>query len=177
MPVQTRLQKKLLEFQSLDTNQINHQNPTDFQALISPTLSNNMASQSAVNQPNPPPPPVINPPRVNNLPPPIVNLPPPPNPIIDPMMLPRGLPIIIPQGLMPVTTPVNLPKFTGTRNEDPAAHVERFVEVLITSLVTNPNYYLVWFPTTLDGSAYAWYRSHNAGTFASWQELQVAFLW
>ncbi len=51
------------------------------------------------------------------------------------------------------------------------------MEVLITSLVTDPNYYLVWFPTTLDGSAYAWYRSHNAGIFASWQELQVAFMW
>jgi len=49
MPIQTSLQKKLLEFQSLDINQIDHQNPTDFQALISPTLSNNMASQSAVN--------------------------------------------------------------------------------------------------------------------------------
>jgi hypothetical protein len=92
------------------------------------------------------------------------------------MMLPRELPIIIPQGLMLVTMPINLPKFSGTRNEDPAAHVERFVEVFITSLVTNPNYYLVWFPTTLDGFAYAWYRSHNAGTFASWQELQAAFL-
>jgi hypothetical protein len=137
MPVQTRLQKKLLEFQSLDTYQINHQNPTDFQALISPTLSNNMAFQSVVNQPNPPPPPVINPPPVNNLPPPIVNPPPPPNPIIDPMMLPRGLPIIILQGLMPVTMHVNLPKFSGTRNEDPITHVKRFVEVLITNLVTN----------------------------------------
>jgi hypothetical protein len=49
MPIQTRLQKKLLEFQSLDTNQIDYQNPTDFQALISPTLSNNMASQSTAN--------------------------------------------------------------------------------------------------------------------------------
>lgn len=49
MPVQTRLQKKLLEFQSLGTNQIDHQNPTNSQALISPTLSNNMASQSAIN--------------------------------------------------------------------------------------------------------------------------------
>jgi hypothetical protein len=48
MPVQTRLQKKLLEFQSLNTNQIDHQNPSNFQALISPTLSNNMAFQSAV---------------------------------------------------------------------------------------------------------------------------------
>jgi hypothetical protein len=49
MPVQTKLQNKLLKFQSLDTNQIDHQNPTNFQALINPTLSNNMASQSAVN--------------------------------------------------------------------------------------------------------------------------------
>jgi hypothetical protein len=156
MPIQTRLQKKLLEIQSLNTNQINHQNPTDFQALISPTLSNNMVSQSAVNQPNPPPPPMINLPLVINRPPPMVNPPPPPpNPIIDPMMLPKGLPIIIPQGLMLVTMLVNLPKFLGTRNKDLAAHVEQFMEMFITSLVTDPNYYLVWFPTTLDGSAYA----------------------
>jgi hypothetical protein len=72
-----------------------------------------------------------------------MNPPPPPNPIIDPMMLPRGLPIITPQGLMPVTMLVNFPKFSRTRNEDPVAHVERFVEMLITSLVTDPNYYLV----------------------------------
>ncbi len=88
--MQTRLQKKLLEIQSLDTNQINHQNPIDFQTLISPTLSNNMASQLAINQPNPPPPHVI------NLSPPIRNPPPPPNPIANPMMLLKGLPIIIP---------------------------------------------------------------------------------
>jgi len=69
---------------------------------------------------------------------------------------------------MPVTMLVNLLKFSGTRNEDPTAHVERVVEVLITSFVKVPNYYLVWFLTTLDGSMYAWYRSHSAGTFASW---------
>jgi hypothetical protein len=51
------------------------------------------------------------------------------------------------------------------------------MEVLITRLVTDPNYYLVWFPTTLDGSAYAWYSlSHSVRTFASWQEFQAAFL-
>jgi hypothetical protein len=72
--------------------------------------------------------------------------------------------------------PVNLLEFLGTQNEDSAAHVKRFMEVLITSLVTDPNYYLVWFPTTLDGFVYAWYRSHSVGTFASWQELQAAFL-
>jgi hypothetical protein len=150
MLVQTELQKKFLEIQGLNPNQINHQNQTDFQTLISSTLSNNMASQSAANQPNPPPPPLIHPPLVINLPPPMVNLPPPSNLIIDTIMLPRGLPIIIPQGLMPVTMPINLPKFSKTRNENLAIHVERFVEVFITSLVTDLNYYLVWFPTTLD---------------------------
>jgi hypothetical protein len=107
MPIQTRLQKEILKIHSLNINQINHQNPTDSQALISPTLSNNMASQLAVNQPNPPPPPAIKSPLVINLPPPMVNPPPPLNPIINPMMLPRGLPIIIPQVLMPITTPAN----------------------------------------------------------------------
>ncbi len=47
---------------------------------------------------------------------------------------------------MPITMLANLPKFSKIRNEDPATHVERFEEVFITSLVTDPNYYLVWFP-------------------------------
>jgi len=45
MPVQTRLQKKLLEIKGLNFNQINHQNLINFQTLISSTSSNNMASQ------------------------------------------------------------------------------------------------------------------------------------
>jgi len=84
---------------------------------------------------------------------------------IDPMMFPRGLPITIPNGLRGVIIPTNLPKFTGSPNEDPATHVERFVEVLITSLVTDHNYYLIWFPSTLVDSAYAWYKSHVEGSF------------
>jgi hypothetical protein len=60
---------------------------------------------------------------------------PPPPPPIDPMMLPRGLPIVVPQ-VPQIAIPANLPKFLGSRNEDPAAHVERFEELLISSLVT-----------------------------------------
>jgi len=95
---------------------------------------------------------------------------------IDPMMLPRGLPITVPNGLKGVAIPTNLPKFTGFPNEDPATHVERFVKVLITSLVTDHDYYLIWFPSTLADFAYAWYRSHAKGSFNTWEQLQAAFL-
>jgi hypothetical protein len=81
------------------------------------------------------------------------------------MMLPRGLPITVPNGLRRVIIPTNLLKFTGSPNKDLATHVERFAEVLITSLVTNHDYYLIWFPSTLANFAYAWYRSHAKGSF------------
>jgi hypothetical protein len=68
--------------------------------------------------------------------------PPPPQPPIDPMMLPRGLPIVVPH-VPQLTIPANLPKFSGSRNEDPAAHVERFEELLISNLVTRREYYLI----------------------------------
>jgi len=95
---------------------------------------------------------------------------------IDPMMLLTGLLITIPNGLRGVAILTNLPKFTGSPNEDPATHVERFVEVLITSLVTDHDYYLIWFPSTLADSAYAWYRSHAEGFFNTWEQLQAPFL-
>lgn len=97
-------------------------------------------------------------------------------PEIDPMMLPRGLPIVVPQGLREISVPHHLPKFSGSRDDDPAAHVERFEEILISNLVTDPGYYLIWFPNTLTGTAYSWYRSHDAGTFLTWRQLQAAFL-
>jgi hypothetical protein len=92
---------------------------------------------------------------------------PPPPPPIDPMMLPRGLPIVVPQ-VSQIAILANLPKFSGSRNEDPAAPVERFDELLISSLVTQREYYLIWFPTTLTSLVYSWYRSHNARTFTTW---------
>jgi hypothetical protein len=98
-------------------NQINHQNPIDFQALISSTSSTNMAFHLAINQPNPPPPPMPNLPVVINLHPLMVNPPSPLNLIINPVMLPKGLPIIIPQGLMPSIMLANLLKFSRSNYE------------------------------------------------------------
>jgi hypothetical protein len=100
---------------------------------------------------------------------------PPPPPPIDPMLLPRGLLIVVSQ-IPQIAIPANLPRFFGSRNEDPVAHVERFEELLISSLVTQREYYLIWFPTTLTDSAYSWYRSHNAGTFTTYAQLLAAFL-
>ena len=84
----------------------------------------------------------------------------PPMPPIDPLVMPRGLPIVVPQNLPAVDMPSHLPKFYGTKDEDPSRHMERYIERLASSLVTNPGYWLVWFPTTLKGEAYEWYRDH-----------------
>ena len=75
----------------------------------------------------------------------------------DPMMRPRGLPIVVPPNLRKIPIPTNLPKFSRSPHEDPTAHVERFEELLVSSLVTNPSLYLIWFPNTLMDSAYSWY--------------------
>ena len=94
------------------------------------------------------------------IPPPILSILP-----IDPLVRPRGVPIIVPQGLPSLDIPSNLPKFYGTKDEDPSRHMERFVERVICSLITNQQYWLVWFPTTLDGETYEWYRDHDEGHF------------
>ena len=95
---------------------------------------------------------------------------------IDPMMRPRGLPIVVPPNLREIPIPTNLPKFSGSRHEDPTTHVERFEEMLVSNLVTNPDHYLIWFPNTLMDSAYSWYRFHALRTFTTWDQLQTAFL-
>ena len=64
--------------------------------------------------------------------PPILPIPP-----IDPLVRPRGLPIIVPQGLPSLDMPSNIPRFYGTKDEDPSRHMERFVERVISSLITN----------------------------------------
>ena len=87
----------------------------------------------------------------------------PPMPPIDPLVRPRGLPIVVPQNLPEVNMPSHLPKFYGTKDEDPSRHMERYIERLASSLVTNLGYWLVLFPTTLDGEAYEWYRDHAEG--------------
>ena len=54
--------------------------------------------------------------------------------------------------------------------------MEKYIEILTISLVSNDGYFLVWFPTTLQGEAYNWYRDHEKGHFATWRQLQAAFL-
>ena len=85
------------------------------------------------------------------------NMDPPPLPIdeIDPMMRPRGLSIVVPPNLREIPIPTYLPRFSGLPHEDPMAHVERFEELLVFSLVTNLRHYLIWFPNTLMDSDYS----------------------
>jgi hypothetical protein len=45
---------------------------------------------------------------------------PPPFEPIDPLVRPRGLPILVPRNLVALDMPSNLPKFWGTKDEDPS---------------------------------------------------------
>ena len=99
-----------------------------------------------------------------------------PPPRIDPLVMPRGLPIVVPRDLTPASILTNLPRFYRSRDEDPSLHMERYIETLTSSLVTNEGYYLVWFSTTLQEEAYDWYRGHPEGHFVEWQQLQREFL-
>ena len=91
---------------------------------------------------------------------------------IGPLVRLRGLPIEVPQNLHAVDMPSYLPKFYGTKDEDPSKDNKGHIERLASSLVTNPEYWLVWFPTTLEGEAYEWYRDHAADHFRKWEQLQ-----
>ena len=101
---------------------------------------------------------------------------PPPIPPIDPLVRLRGLPILVPQNLVAVDMPSNLPEFYGTKDEDPSMHMERYIKRLASSFVTDLGYWLVWFPTTLEGEAYEWYRVHVEGHFRGWDQMQREFL-
>ena len=100
----------------------------------------------------------------------------PPMPPIDPLVRPRGLSIVVPQNLPAVEMPSHLPKFYGIKDEDPSRHMKRYIERLASSLVTNPGYWLVWLPTTLENEAYEWYRDHAKEYFRGWEQLQREFL-
>ena len=113
------------------------------------------------------PPAMMNPPSGGRGRPP----PSPPGPPIHPLVRPRGLPIRVPHNLIPLDMPIDLPKFYGTRDDDPSRHMERYIERMIIALITDEGYWLVWFPTTLDGEAYEWYRDHDGGHFMTWDQL------
>jgi hypothetical protein len=72
--------------------------------------------------------------------------------------------------------PSHLLKFYGTKDEDPFRLMERYIERLASFLVINIGYWLVWFPTTLEGEAYEWYGDHADGHFRGWEQLQREFL-
>lgn len=91
-----------------------------------------------------------------------------PNIKIDLMMFLRRLPIIVPLELQGTTILSNLPRFSGSINEDSRPYIKRFVKLLITSLVTNYRYYLIWFLITLMDFGYIWYRFHIEGSFITW---------
>jgi hypothetical protein len=75
-------------------------------------------------------------------------------PPIDSLVRPRGLPVLVLQNLAAVNMPSHLPKFDETNDEDPYRYMERYIKKLARSLVTNPGYWLMWFPSTLEGEAY-----------------------
>ena len=89
----------------------------------------------------------------------------PPMPPIDPLVRPKGLSILVPQILASVDMPSHLPKFNRIKDEDPSRHIERYSEKLASFFMTNPGYWLIWFPSTLEGKAYKWYRDHAGGHF------------
>ena len=95
---------------------------------------------------------------------------------IDPLVRPRGLPIVVPQNLAAVDMPSYLFKFYGIKDEDPSRHMKRYIESLVSSFVTNLVYWLVWFPTTIEGETYECYRDHAEGHFRGWEQLQMEFL-
>lgn len=89
----------------------------------------------------------------------------PPNPPIDPLVRLRGLPILVPCNLTMLEMPSHLPTFHGLKDEDPSRHMEWYVKILASSSITDPRYCLMWFPTTLQGEAYGWYKGHCKGHF------------
>ncbi len=74
---------------------------------------------------------------------------------IDPMILLKGLLITVPNDLREIIILINFHKFIDSSNENSTTHVERFIDVLVISLVIDHDYYyLIWFPSTLVDSGY-----------------------
>ena len=96
--------------------------------------------------------------------------------LIDPLVRPRGLPIVVPRNLAAVDMPSNLPKFWGTKDEDPSRHMECYIKRLASTLITDSGYWLVWFPITLECEAYEWYWDHPEGHSRGWEQMQRDFL-
>ena len=59
----------------------------------------------------------------------------------------------------------HLPMFNRTMHVFPPRHMERYVERMVFYFTTNQGYWLMWFPTTLEGEAYECHRNHAEGYF------------
>ena len=68
-------------------------------------------------------------------------------------------------------------KLWGIKNEDSFMRMEHYIEWIASSLITNPGYCLVWFPTTLQGEVYEWYKNHPESHFTEWVQMQKEFLY
>lgn len=68
---------------------------------------------------------------------------PPPMAPTNPFVKARNLPILVPQSLVVVDMSSHVSKFYGTKDEDPSRHMERYIENLASSFVTNLGYWLV----------------------------------
>ena len=64
---------------------------------------------------------------------------------------------MVSENLQTVVMPYHLLKFYETKDEDPSRYMERLARLL----VTNPRYWLVWFPITMEGEAHKWYKKHG----------------
>ena len=49
--------------------------------------------------------------------------------------------------------------------------MERYIEKLASSLITDLGYCFVWFPTTLKDKVYEWYKDHPERHFVGWEQM------
>ena len=75
----------------------------------------------------------------------------PPMSPIDPLVRRRGLSTMVPQNLAALDMPSHIVEFYETIDVDLPRHMEKYIDIWASSLVTNPRYWLVWFSTTLEG--------------------------
>lgn len=52
------------------------------------------------------------------------------------MMAPRDLPIVMPPGLVPRSMSMHLLKFSGMLHKDPLNYIERYIEALVTNVIS-----------------------------------------
>lgn len=67
-------------------------------------------------------------------------------------------------------------KFQCFPHQDLSNHIKPYIGTLLTNVIVEDTYCLVWLSITLDGPTYNWSSSHATSTFVDLPTLQVAFL-